>query len=447
MAPKAKKKNPNEPVLVPEDAFVRVTKLKDLKVAVKPPKGEFTREELCIAPPFQLQLGADFKQAVGYWDNCATIHYAERKVLQAPTRMKIVETEAAQKKPHTRKEIGDLLKWQKSFVKQSVKRTGQFLKQLEKREAKETKRNNLLKQIGDVDTLMNEELRAARRFSETQEIFLKKYMIGSKLGETCPKKQALIILELSEKQQPFVDEAKEEVLKLLNQVIRIEGGSATIQLATFSAAGVNVWMPSVPFQSKDDPKKGIDDAIKWLNKMFSPKTCGPQAFPPDWTAMLNKFAGPDTPLPYRIYMCCSRKPNESQEVLALLETLRQQDPPAKNEPVLPINVVAFDPGIVGDEEEKAFFEAVAGPHGSFLIDTTAEDLVALDKMLKAVAVKKKQLDKLNKKLDKMEDLSEKVLEDKELFQTQVALQRLLENDYELLDWALKNETPIPGPEI
>ncbi|CAE7180621.1 unnamed protein product, partial [Symbiodinium pilosum] len=48
---------------------------------------------------------------------------------------------------------------------------------------KETKRETLLKQIKDVDELMNEELRNARKFVERQQLFEKKYMIGSKLGE------------------------------------------------------------------------------------------------------------------------------------------------------------------------------------------------------------------------------------------------------------------------
>merc|ERR1712014_540725 len=104
-------------------------------------------------------------------------------------------------------------------------------------------------------------------------------------------------------------------------------------------------------------------------------------------------------------------------------------------PNLAINVVAFDPEIVGDKEEEEYFKELAGPDGSFMIDTTQDDLLALDKMLKAVGVKKKQLDKIDKKRSKMEDLS----------QMQTALQAMLVNDFEICDWALKNEAPIPGP--
>merc|ERR1712151_52408 len=131
-------------------------------------------------------------------------------------------------------------------------------------------------------------------------------------------------------------------------------------------------------------------------------------------------------------------------VKELRETLGE---PAKNQPSLPLHIIAFDPAIVNDQEEKEFFDEIVGPSGSFLIDTSAEDLVALDKMLKAVGVKKKQLDKLNKKLDKMEDLSERVNEDRSLFQMQQALQAMLASDLELLDWALKNEAQPPPPEI
>merc|ERR1711879_434160 len=154
-------------------------------------------------------------------------------------------------------------------------------------------------------------------------------------------------------------------------------------------------------------------------------------------------------MPWRIFICCSRSPDGvKQEIIDQVTNLRaNSDSPAKGEPTLPINIVAFDPNIVGDDQEKDFFTQVAGPEGSFLIDTSAEDLVALDKMLKAVQLKKKQLDKLNKKLDKMEDLSERVLEDRGLLQVQLALQNMLQSDLEIIDWALKNETQPPPPEI
>merc|ERR1712087_682307 len=112
----------------------------------------------------------------------------------------------------------------------------------------------------------------------------------------------------------------------------------------------------------------------------------------------------------------------------LRETLGE---PAKNQPSLPLHIIAFDPAIVNDQEEKEFFDEIVGPSGSFLIDTSAEDLVALDK--------------INKKLDKLEDLSEKVKEDRSLLQVQIALQNMLVSDFEILDWALKTELQPPAP--
>jgi len=361
-------------------------------------------------------------------------------------------TQASVKKAHPRKEIQDLLKYLNTMKKQASKRTDKYLKQLENKEKKMMKRDGLKLQITDVDNLMNEELRSARRFQTRQGLFDKKNMTGSKLGETAPKQRVLIVIELSDKQQLWVDETKDEVTKLMKEVI-LAGETTTFQLATFSASGQNPWIPSAPFQAKDDPKKGLDDAIKWMGKNFSAKTCSSQSFPPDWNGMLNRFAGDGQMLPFKIFICCSKSPDRSSaEVLECLAKLREQDAPSKHDGILPINVVAFDPSIVGDDDEKAFFDAIAGEKGQFKIDTSQEDLQALDKMLKAVGAKKKQLDKFTKKLIKMEekdgkDLPDRVTEDRGYLVMEMALQRMLENDWEIFDWAFKNEAPIPGPEI
>jgi len=55
-----------------------------------------------------------------------------------------------------------------SLCKQATKRTGQFLKNLEKKEGKETKREGLNKQYDDVEDSMNKELKHARDFSTAQ---------------------------------------------------------------------------------------------------------------------------------------------------------------------------------------------------------------------------------------------------------------------------------------
>mmetsp|Transcript_40425 Transcript_40425/g.72633 ORF Transcript_40425/g.72633 Transcript_40425/m.72633 type:complete len:445 (-) Transcript_40425:62-1396(-) len=444
MPPKKGKKDPNAPTLIPEDTYIRVRKLIDLKVAMKQPKGELTSEEWCIPPNFHST--PEFKETIKFWSQCAVVQYHERS-MKVPARLKsISDPSKVEKKPHPQKELKDMTKFMKSQVKQATKRTGQFLKQMEKKEAKETKRETLLKQIRDVDEQMNEELRASRKFTVRQDLFLEKYMIGSKLGEKAPRKNALILVEQSDAQAAWVDETKDEILKFINGCI--EPDCETFNIGLYNGSAVTTWCPQ--FQNKADPKKGLADAIKWLNKNFSPKTCGPQSFPPDWTAALTKFTSEGQMMPWRVFILCSKSPGEAKnaEILELVAHIRAtNDSPAKGEPVMPINIVGFDPEIVGDEKEKEFFDAVAGPHGSFLADTSNQDLQALDKMLKSVQTKKKQLDKLNKKLDKMEDLSSRVAEDRELLQMQIALNSWLTSDFELCDWALKNEEPPPELEI
>lgn len=443
MAPKPKKKDPNAPTLIPEDTYNRTRKLIDLKVAMKPPKGELTPEEYCIPPNFHTM--PEFKETIKFWQQCAVVQYSERD-MKVPSRPSCVADHTkCPKTSRPAKEIKELFKFLKSLNKQATKRTGQYLKQLEKKEAKEFKRQNLLNQIQGIEEQMNEELRSSRKFVDRQELFSQKYMYGSKLGEKAPRKNALILIEQSDAQAGWVDETKDEIIKFINGVLEPECES--LNLALFSGSAVTPWCPQ--FQSKTDPKKGLADALKWLNKQVSAKNCNSQSFPPDWQAMLSKFTGEGQMLPWRIFICCSRSPEGGkQEIIDLVTNLRaSSDSPAKGEPTLPINIVAFDPNIVGDDQEKDFFTQVAGPDGSFLIDTSAEDLVALDKMLKAVQVKKKQLDKLNKKLDKMEDLSEKVAEDRELLKMQIALNTMITNEMEICDWAMKNEEQPPEPEI
>lgn len=429
---------------MPEDSFNRGKKLIELKSAPKPPKGELTQEEWCVQPAFHSL--PEFKQAIHYWQQCATVKYDERLNIKAPSRLKNIESEDVVKKRWTRKEITDVFKDLKKQVKQGTKRSGQFLKQLEKKEKKEEKRWKLVQQIKDVEEQMSEELRSSRRFAGKQLLFEPKYMTGSKLGEACPSKNVLIVIEASDKMAAWADECKEECLKLLNTVIQ-PSECETFNIATFSVAGVNTWCPQ--FQPKEDPKKGFADSLKWLGKAMNPKAMNSQPFPPDYVGMLNKFTAEGTPLPTHIFLCVSRSPDDTNaDIIALIQELRAtRQPPLKNSPVLPINVVAFDPQAVGDTVESKFFEDLAGEKGSFMFDTSQEDLQALDKMLKAVGVKKKQLDKLNKKLDKLEDLSERVAEDRKLLQVQIALQKMLESDYEICNWALTNEAPAPGPAI
>merc|ERR1712066_102768 len=178
----------------------------DVKNAPKAPKGELTAEEWCIAPVHHSL--PEFKQAIHYWEQCATVKYDERLNIKAPSRLKNIDKEEIVMKRWTRKEITEVFKDLKKQVKQGTKRSGQFLKQLEKKEKKEDKRWKLVQQIKDVEEQMNEELRSSRRFSEKQQLFEPKYMTGTKLGETAPSKNVLILIEASDKMAPYTDECK-----------------------------------------------------------------------------------------------------------------------------------------------------------------------------------------------------------------------------------------------
>jgi len=436
--PPKKKKNPQEPLLIPEDVYLRARKLLELKSAPKAPKGSLTSEEWCISPA--LHGLPELKPVVHYWKQCAVVKYEEREAIKAPSMMKNIDSEEVVKKRWTRKEITELQKYLKSQTKQANKRSGQFLKQLEKKEKKETKRQTVLSSIATLSDNMTEELKSSHRFVDKQQLFDKRYMIGTKLGETAPRNNVLIVVEASERQALYVDETKDEVQKFLNTVISETGD--TFNIATFSAAAVNTWCPT--FQNKDDPKKGLAESLKWLNKAVNPKALTPQPFPPDYLGMLGKFTAEGVPLPHRIFLCVSGKPEDSGAGAALdfIKDLRAtRRPPVKGGPVVPINVVAFNHELAREPDQLEFFTDLAGEHGKAMFDTSQEDLKALDMMLKSVATKTKQLAKLNKKLDKLEDLSEQCDGDRQLLQMQLALQKLLDSDYEVVNWALTVEQP------
>ena len=61
----------------------------------------------------------------------------------------------------------------------------------------------------------------------------------------------------------------------------------------------------------------------------------------------------------------------------------------------------------------------------------------VDKTLADVKKKKKQFDKFNKKLGKMEDMSDKLKDYKGLLYKQISIENLLRNDWILHEQALK----------
>lgn len=186
MGKKGGKKDPNAELLIPEDPFVRGKKLLDVKSAPKAPKGgDFTRAELCIPP--ELHDLPELKNAIHYWQQCVILRYSERD-MKAPSEFKAIESESTVKKPHKRGEINDVWKYLKGQVKQANKRTDKFLKQLMKKEGKETKRENLVKEIAGLNKQLNDELKFARGFADQKELFHEKWFKSSKLETWAPAK-------------------------------------------------------------------------------------------------------------------------------------------------------------------------------------------------------------------------------------------------------------------
>merc|ERR1719253_1365003 len=96
--------------------------------------------------------------------------------------------------------------------------------------------------------------------------------------------------------------------------------------------------------------------------------------------------------------------------------------------VIPVTVIAYEPSVGGDMIQKDWFTQLAGEGGEFLADTSKQDMEFIDKALVDVKKKKKQAEKFEKKLGNMEDLSEKVEENRALYRQQESLQRLVKND-------------------
>merc|ERR1719253_2465784 len=88
---------------------------------------------------------------------------------------------------------------------------------------------------------------------------------------------------------------------------------------------------------------------------------------------------------------------------------------------IPVNVVTYDPEVDADANATAFFKQFAG-EGDFMVDTTKMDMDFVDKILAAVKTKKKQLEKLHKQLDKVEDVSGNLETNRKILQAQIALE-------------------------
>merc|ERR1712072_1040151 len=88
-------------------------------------------------------------------------------------------------------------------------------------------------------------------------------------------------------------------------------------------------------------------------------------------------------------------------------------------------VVSYDPEVEGDFNQEEFFAELVGPEGHFQVDNSKAGMEMVDKTLADVKKKKKQFDKFNKKLGKMEDMSDKLKDFKGLLYKQISIENLL----------------------
>jgi len=81
----------------------------------------------------------------------------------------------------------------------------------------------------------------------------------------------------------------------------------------------------------------------------------------------------------------------------------------------------------------------AKKQGSIAVDTSQRDLAYVDKGLTELKGKRKQAEKLNNQLSKMEDLSESVVEQQKLLGHQISLESFLKSETEICEADGKNE--------
>merc|ERR1719305_1424809 len=137
-------------------------------------------------------------------------------------------------------------------------------------------------------------------------------------------------------------------------------------------------------------------------------------------------------LPTSIYLACSKVPMPAKDPLNRINDVR-----AMKGITLPVHAVSYEPEVEGDFNQEEFFKEFVGPDGSFKVDTSKMGMEMVDKTLADVKKKKKQFDKFNKKLDKMEDMSDKLTEFKGLLYQQISVETLVRNDWMLHEKALK----------
>jgi hypothetical protein len=331
----------------------------------------------------------------------------------------------------SKKEVQDMLKFMKGQVKQAEKSKKAFLKQVEKCEKKEDKRVALINQIKTVKDAMDEDLGNADEFARKNKLFALKYLFGSKLGAGAPTNNVILVIEISDKIVPYMENIKNDILAFFATVI--EKGVESFNLIFFSSAGIVPYMPTfTPTVPEGKVKKGAADCQKWLQKQFTPKAGANAPWPPDWLQMVEWLVKDEEALPSSIFVACTKAPMPLRDPINRFNDVR-----ALKGITLPTKVMSYDPEVEGDFNQEEFFKELVGPEGSFEVDTSKQGMEMVDKTLADVKKKKKQFDKFNKKLDKMEDMSEKLTEFRSLLYQQISVENLVRNDFMLHDKALK----------
>jgi hypothetical protein len=435
-------------VFIYDDCFTRAMKIKEANLKPGKPKGDLTEEDMSLPPTVKSM--PDFRAPVAYFNNASTVKFNERDNFKWPTDAKVVatlgksasDTELVRK---NKKEVQDVLKFMKGQVKLAEKTKKAFFKQVQKVEKKNDKRKDMMKKISDTETEIDGYLRTAADFSRDNRLFALQYLYGSKLGgdkAPPPSERVAIVIEKSDKMAPYVDNAKDDVMKFFTAVEK-NGQEATFNTFFFSSAGITPYKPTYlpcvapPGTKGPAARAGSMDCIKFLTKQCNPKAFQATPWPPDWLALIEALCPaaeegkPPPEYPAHLYVVCSKVPIPSQSTLDRVAEIRASGV------ALPVTLISYDPEVKGDFTQESWFKNFVGPDGHWELDTSKEQMEFIDKKLADVKKKKKQLDKFQKKLDKMEDLTEQLENFRGLLHQQDALESLARNDFALVDLATK----------
>jgi len=282
--------------------------------------------------------------------------------------------------------------------------------------------------IKDIETEIDDDLRRADVYAKKRKLFATKYVYGSKLGQQCADQNVAVVAEVTDRMSEWMEEAKDDVSKFFNV---IEKNSETFNMFLLGESIV----PYKQGYQQTHSKTGAADCQKWFQKNFTPKTASGSPWPPDWVGLMHSLCG-DESLPTSIHIVCSKAPSTLQRVSTYLSEVREQ-----HKKPIPVTIVSFDPDVDKDVNQRNLFKELVGDNGEVLVDTTKIDMDYVDKILIGVKSKKKQLEKLQKQLDKIDDVSAALVTNRKILQVQCSLEALVRNDLELLEAGMKKPAP------